>query len=123
MRDGCGGHIHQQLVTRMLSDRFGIQARSGCACAGPYVHRLLDIDEAESERIRAAIAGGREMEKSGFTRFNLSVLLTDEKVDYILDSIAELATDAPAFAQHYGFDPARAIFYPARPKPTAATAA
>ena len=50
VRDGKGGHVHQQLVTRMLSDRFGIQARGGCACAGPYAHRLLGID---ARRIRA----------------------------------------------------------------------
>jgi hypothetical protein len=53
--DGKGGYVHQQLVTRMLSDRFGIQARGGCACAGPYVHRLLSIDPETSERIRQAI--------------------------------------------------------------------
>ena len=35
VRNGRGGFVHQQLVTRMLSDRFGIQARGGCACAGP----------------------------------------------------------------------------------------
>ena len=33
VRNGRGGFVHQQLVTRMLSDRFGIQARR--ACAGP----------------------------------------------------------------------------------------
>ncbi|WP_252258315.1 aminotransferase class V-fold PLP-dependent enzyme [Erythrobacter aurantius] len=39
VRDGRGGLVHHQLVTRILSDRFGVQARGGCACAGPYVHR------------------------------------------------------------------------------------
>lgn len=38
-----GGFIHQQLFTRMLSDRYGIQVRGGCACAGPYAHRLLEL--------------------------------------------------------------------------------
>lgn len=110
--DGRGGHIHQQLVTRMLSDRFGIQARGGCACAGPYVHRLLGIDEARSNGLRAAIRSGQEIEKPGFTRFNLSVLLSDEKVDYILDSIAALAGDAGSYVTFYEADPARAIFTP-----------
>ena len=50
VRDGDGGFVHHQLVTRMLSDRFGIQARGGCACAGPYVHELLHIGEAEFGR-------------------------------------------------------------------------
>jgi selenocysteine lyase/cysteine desulfurase len=112
IRDGQGGYLHQQLVTRMLSDRFGIQARGGCACAGPYVHRLLDISEAESARLRAAILAGDEMEKPGFTRLNLSVLLCPEKVGYILDSVMALARDAASYQAGYAFDPARAIFFP-----------
>jgi selenocysteine lyase/cysteine desulfurase len=112
VRDGQGGHVHHQLITRMLSDRFGIQARGGCACAGPYVHRLLDIDADESDLIREAIRSGRETEKPGFVRFNLSVLLSDEKADYILGSIAQLAADAESFMPMYQVDPQRAIFSP-----------
>jgi selenocysteine lyase/cysteine desulfurase len=112
VRDGDGGYVHQQLVTRMLSDRFGIQARGGCACAGPYVHRLLSIDEAESERMRQAIMAGEEMQKPGFTRLNFSVLLPDEKVKFILDSVAELARDAGEFTPRYDVDAGRAIFFP-----------
>lgn len=112
IRDGKGGYIHQQLVTRMLSDRFGIQARGGCACAGPYVHRLLKIDDAQSDALRLAIADGDEIRKPGFTRLNFSVLLSDDKVQYILDSVAQLAQDAAAYADHYTVDASRAIFYP-----------
>lgn len=112
MRDGRGGHIHQQLVTRLLSDRFGIQARGGCACAGPYVHRLLGIGPAESESMRQAILAGDEIAKPGFTRLNFSVLLPDEKVDFILDSVARLAAEAPEHTARYDFDEARAIFFP-----------
>lgn len=110
--DGQGGHVHQQLVTRMLSDRFGIQARGGCACAGPYVHRLLGIGDAESGRIRDDILAGRELEKPGFCRLNLSVLMSDDKVRYILDSVKQLAADATTFASRYQADPATAIFSP-----------
>ncbi|MDE1994505.1 MAG: aminotransferase class V-fold PLP-dependent enzyme [Rhizobiaceae bacterium] len=113
VRDGRGGYVHQQLVTRMLSDRFGIQARGGCACAGPYVHRLLSLDAETSARMRQAILDGNEIEKPGFTRLNLSVLLSDEKVSYILDSVVQLARDATSYTELYTFDPARAIFSPA----------
>lgn len=112
IRDGKGGYIHQQLVTRMLSDRFGIQARGGCACAGPYVHRLLRIDDAQSDALRLAIADGDEIRKPGFTRLNFSVLLSDDKVQYILDSVAQLAQDATAYVDRYTVDASRAIFYP-----------
>jgi selenocysteine lyase/cysteine desulfurase len=112
VRDGNGGYVHQQLVTRMLSDRFGIQARGGCACAGPYVHRLLSIDATESERMRQAILDGEEMKKPGFTRLNFSVLLPDDKVKFILDAVSELARDAGRFEARYDVDAGRAIFFP-----------
>jgi len=114
VRNVSGGHIHQQLVTRMLSDQYGIQARGGCACAGPYVHRLLGIDEARSQSIRTLIRDGHELEKPGLTRFNLSVLLTDDEVDYILSSISELAQIAPQLIDRYDVDESRAIFHPKR---------
>jgi hypothetical protein len=96
----------------MLSDRFGIQARGGCACAGPYVHRLLSIDEDQSEAIRKAILSGDEIMKPGFIRLNFSVLLSDDKVGFILDSVAQIAADATNFEPDYDFDPSRAIFFP-----------
>ncbi len=112
VKDGKGGHVHQQLVTRMLSDRFGIQARGGCACAGPYVHRLLSIDEEHSEAIRQSILSGDEIEKPGFIRLNFSVLLPEEKVQFILDSVAQIVTDAGSFTGDYQVDLSRAIFSP-----------
>lgn len=112
LRDRQGGIIHQQLVTRLLSDRYGLQARGGCACAGPYVHRLLSIDAAESEQMRQAILAGEEIKKPGFIRLNFSVLLPEEKVAFILDSVLELANDASQFVPDYNFDASRAIFYP-----------
>ncbi len=116
VKNGKGGYVHQQLVTRMLSDRFGIQARGGCACAGPYVHRLLNIDEAQSEQIRRAILSGDEISKPGFVRLNFSVLLSEEKVQFILDAVKQIAKDATSFEAHYDVDPSRAIFAP-RPAP------
>jgi selenocysteine lyase/cysteine desulfurase len=112
VRDGKGGFVHQQLVTRMLSDRFGIQARGGCACAGPYAHRLLSIDEAASQAMREAILSGDEIAKPGFTRLNFSVLFPDEQVDFILASVKQLARDITTYLPLYDFDPARAIFHP-----------
>lgn len=108
-----GGYIHQQLFTRMLSDKYGIQARGGCACAGPYAHRLLSINESESETIRSAIMSGEEIEKPGWVRLNLSVLMSDEKVDYILKSVLELASNPHATAHFYNVDRSTARFKPA----------
>jgi selenocysteine lyase/cysteine desulfurase len=110
VKDPAGGYIHQQLVTRMLSDHYGIQARGGCACAGPYAHRLLDIDQETSEALRGAIAAGREIEKPGWCRLNLGYLCDDATVGYIIDSVAELATRATELQPLYACDPATARF-------------
>ncbi|SOE16571.1 selenocysteine lyase/cysteine desulfurase [Hoeflea halophila] len=111
--NGKGGYVHQQLVTRLLSDCYGIQARGGCACAGPYVHRVLNIDDNSSEQIRAEILAGRELEKPGFVRLNFSYLATDEEVETILKSVLELADSAGQHEAAYSCDPATAIFTPA----------
>lgn len=108
--DGMGGYVHHQLITRLLSDRYGIQARGGCACAGPYVHRLLGIDAAASAQLRTAILSGQEIEKPGFVRLNLSPLMSDDKVQTILDSVVSLSGDATDLSRRYKCDPASAIF-------------
>ena len=76
--------------TQALSDRFGIQARGGCSCAGPYVHRLLNIDEGVSNALRQQILSGDESEKPGFVRLNFSYLMSDDTVSFILGAIPAL---------------------------------
>lgn len=110
IRDGAGGHVHQQLFTRMLSDHYGIQARGGCACAGPYAHRLLGIGQEASEVLRQRLLDGEEELKPGWTRLNFSYLLEDAKAARILDSVAALADAAAALAEDYRIDPATARF-------------
>ena len=112
LRDGKGGHVHQQLVTRLLSDCFGIQARGGCACAGPYVHRVLGIGETASDAMRSEILSGNEIEKPGFVRLNFSYLASDTDVDTIIAAVLELADSAGEHVKDYTCDPATAIFKP-----------
>ena len=39
------GFLHHNFICYVLNDLFGIQARGGCACAGPYVESLLGMTE------------------------------------------------------------------------------
>lgn len=107
-----GAPVHQQLFTRMLSDHYGIQARGGCACAGPYAHRLLDIDRAESDALFAALQSGKELQKPGWVRLNFSYLMSEETAQYIIDSVNDLCLRAEALAQTYLADPKTARFQP-----------
>lgn len=110
VRDGEGGLVHHQFFTRLLSDMYGIQARGGCACAGPYAHRLLGLGRAESDATIAALEQGEETAKPGWVRLNLSALMSDEKVDMIIDAVDTLARFAPDHVDRYHADTATAQF-------------
>ncbi|SFB17127.1 Selenocysteine lyase/Cysteine desulfurase [Poseidonocella pacifica] len=107
---GAAGYVHHQLFTRMLSDIHGIQVRGGCACAGPYAHALLGIDEDGSDALFSRLSAGYEMEKPGWVRLNLSWLHSDDEVKRILSGVATLAQEAEARAADYRCDPATARF-------------
>ncbi|WP_439123618.1 aminotransferase class V-fold PLP-dependent enzyme [Marivita sp.] len=112
VRDGEGGYVHQQFFTRLLSDAAGVQARGGCACAGSYAHRLLHLDQTQSESLKRAISEGCELEKPGWVRLNLSALMTNEKADYVIQSVDALAFSASDYQSGYRADPATARFFP-----------
>lgn len=107
---GANGAIPPQFATRLLSDRFGIQARGGCACAGPYGHRLLDIDPATSARLRERILAGDVVEKPGFLRFNLGYLMTETEVEAIAGAMERLPDQADQDLPRYGFEPATGLY-------------
>ncbi|ADO41688.1 aminotransferase class V-fold PLP-dependent enzyme [Ketogulonicigenium vulgare] len=107
-----GSRIHHQLFTRMLSDHYGIQVRGGCACAGPYAHRLLDLDEDGSTALIAQLDAGEELEKPGWVRLNLTYLMSDTQVEAILAAVAELSQNACEMQRLYQGDPRTARFAP-----------
>ncbi len=113
VRDGQGGLVHHQLFTRMLSDMYGIQARGGCACAGPYAHRLLDLDRPASQAVTAQLDAGCELDRPGWVRLNFSYLFSDAQADRVISAVAELAQTAAGVAERYVGDPATARFAPA----------
>ncbi|MEX0329344.1 MAG: aminotransferase class V-fold PLP-dependent enzyme [Ruegeria sp.] len=110
VRDKAGHPVHQQLFTRMLSDIYGIQARGGCACAGPYAHRLLGIDREASDGLHADLMDGQEMKKPGWVRLNFSYLMSEDTVQFIIDSVDELSRRTEEFTPYYNADPATARF-------------
>ena len=62
------GYLHPRYVVRLLNDLFGIQSRAGCSCAGPYGHRLLNIDLEMSEEYHRRIKEGKSGIKPGWVR-------------------------------------------------------
>lgn len=110
IRQDTGGLVHHQFFTRLLSDVTGVQARGGCACAGPYGHRLLGLGKAESDATIAALERGEETAKPGWVRLNLSALMTDEKAETVIAAVDNLARIAPNYARQYRVDTETARF-------------
>jgi selenocysteine lyase/cysteine desulfurase len=97
--------LHHNFVAALLNDLFGVQARSGCSCAGPYGHRLLGIDDARSREFRGEIVEGWEGIKPGWTRLNLAYFQSDTATDYLLDAVALVARYGARMLPDYRFDP------------------
>ncbi|TVU51286.1 hypothetical protein EJB05_02697, partial [Eragrostis curvula] len=96
--------LHGRFVTRLLNDLFGIQARGGCACAGPYGHTLLNIKNELSLRIRSAILEGYNGLKPGCTRLSFAYYLSKEEFSFILAAIELIAQYGHRFLPLYKFD-------------------
>lgn len=103
----CVEGLHHNLAARMLNDKFGIQCRGGCSCAGTYGHHLLGISQAESNSISKEIEHHDVSRKPGWVRISLHPVLTEEEVTFIGDSIAELSESHPKWSEQYIFDASR----------------
>jgi selenocysteine lyase/cysteine desulfurase len=99
-----GSYLHPRFVVRLLNDLFGIQARAGCSCAGPYGHRLLHIDDEESDRYRRVILGGRLGLKPGWARLSLHFLTSDEELQFVCAAVRFIAEWGKYFLPLYAFD-------------------
>ena len=104
IKDTDGKYLHHKFMTALLNDLFGIQSRAGCSCAGPYGHRLLDIDEDTSERYRFAVQQGYCGLKPGWCRVGLHWVMDDAEAQYVIDAVHFLANDGHQFLALYDFD-------------------
>ncbi|BAF27843.1 Os11g0209900 [Oryza sativa Japonica Group] len=96
--------LHGRFVAKLLNDLFGVQARGGCACAGPYGHALLGVGDELSLRIRAAIVRGYHGVKPGWTRVSFAYYLSGDELRYVLAAIDFVAAHGHRFLPLYAFD-------------------
>jgi selenocysteine lyase/cysteine desulfurase len=97
-------YLHHDFVVALLNDLFGIQARGGCSCAGPYGHRLLGIDQPLSRRFEQAILSGCEGVKPGWVRVNFNYFIDEAVFDFILEAVAWTAKEGWRMLPDYRFD-------------------
>ena len=96
--------IHHNMVVRLLNDRFGIQVRGGCSCAGTYGHYLLHVDREMSHRITQKINSGDLSEKPGWVRLSLHPTMTNAELDYILASLEKVVANAHNWKDDYVYN-------------------
>lgn len=96
--------LHPRFVVRLLSDLFGIQARAGCSCAGPYGHALLGIDPRTSGAYLKAVESGYEGIKPGWSRLSFHYLVDEDEFRFLLDAILFVAEHGRRFVALYAFD-------------------
>jgi selenocysteine lyase/cysteine desulfurase len=104
IKDSRGSYLHHKFVTALLNDLFGIQSRAGCSCAGPYGHRLLNIDEQTSERYRSVVQDGYCGLKPGWCRVGLHWVMDDAEANYVIDAVHFIARHGYRFLSLYDFD-------------------
>lgn len=102
--------IHFNLIVKLLSDRFGIQVRGGCACAGTYGHYLLEVSYDRSHQIIEKINHGDLSEKPGWVRVSLHPVMKDEDVIYFLDALKEISENISEWKKDYIYDPKKNDF-------------
>ena len=99
------GYLHHNFVVALLNDLFGIQARGGCSCAGPYGHRLLGIDLDTSHEFEREITGGCEGIKPGWVRVNFNYFVSDAVFTFILEAVHLIAEHGWRLLPDYDFEP------------------
>ncbi len=93
--------IHFNLVVKLLNDRFGIQTRGGCSCAGTYGHYLLKVSEELSKTITHKINSGDLTMKPGWIRLSLHPIMSDEEVLFIGDALRQIGENHKEWSQDY----------------------
>ncbi len=104
-------HIHYNLAVKILNDRFGIQTRGGCSCAGTYGHYLLEVSYQKSKRIVESISHGDLSQKPGWVRLSIHPTMTNEEMHYIADALEALSANIDEWGRDYVYDPHKNEFF------------
>ena len=95
--------LHYNLIVKLLDDRFGVQARGGCSCAGTYGHYLLHVDPTRSHAITDKIDHGDLSEKPGWVRLSIHPTTTTDEALEILDAVGQVVEHGAEWGRDYEY--------------------
>ncbi len=96
--------LHYNLVSKILNDRFGIQTRGGCACAGTYGHYLFKIAKKVSQKITKQLDLGDYSSKPGFVRLSINPIMSNQEINLIIKALVAVATKGKLWAKAYRYN-------------------
>ncbi len=96
--------LHYGFVVALLNDLFGIQARGGCSCAGPYGHELLGLNMEKSRAIEREIGKGQMILRPGWVRLNFNYFIDENTFDYLINAVNLIAQEGWRLLPFYAFD-------------------
>ena len=96
--------LHFNLGVKLLNDRFGIQTRGGCSCAGTYGHFLLHVDQQTSNELTQEISIGDLIRKPGWIRMSIHPTTTNKEMNFVCESLKALAQNHKEWAKNYQYD-------------------
>jgi selenocysteine lyase/cysteine desulfurase len=96
--------LHFNLGVKLLNDKFGIQTRGGCSCAGTYGHFLLHVDQEASNKLIDEITLGDLVRKPGWIRMSFHSTTTNGEIEFVCNSIKELAENHEKWSKDYNYD-------------------
>ena len=110
-------NAHYNLIVKLLNDRFGVQTRGGCSCAGTYGHFLLHVDQKSSKDIEKQIVEGCLTERPGWVRMSIHPTITNQEVLYVCNSIQKVAENHVEWGKDYEYKSAKNEFIHKTAKP------
>uniref|UniRef100_A0A1B6C4J5 tRNA(Ile)-lysidine/2-thiocytidine synthase N-terminal domain-containing protein n=1 Tax=Clastoptera arizonana TaxID=38151 RepID=A0A1B6C4J5_9HEMI len=121
VRHPRGTFLHHNFICAVLNDVFGIQARGGCACAGPYAQDLLGIDQDLAAKYESVLVedsrldrhhlrrkeehSAYEMLRPGFSRLSLPYFINDSDLAFIMEAVKMVATEGWKLLPQYILNP------------------
>jgi selenocysteine lyase/cysteine desulfurase len=103
-------NIHYNLIVKLLNDRFGIQVRGGCSCAGTYGHYLLHVGQDRSKYITDKIDQGDLSEKPGWVRMSIHPTTTDDDLYFMTESVKDIVTNISEYEKDYNYSSSKNEF-------------
>jgi selenocysteine lyase/cysteine desulfurase len=93
--------LHFNLGVKLLNDKFGIQTRGGCSCAGTLWTFFVTRRPRNIHKLIDEITLGDLIRKPGWIRMSVHPTTTNAEIEFVCTSIKALAENHKTWALDY----------------------